>query len=56
MYKYMPNSVVKISVIFAEYFEYYIIILGGGAFFRGHAVYRQVYIGRVYQSEHMMAA
>jgi len=27
----------KISMMFAKYFEYYIIILGG-AFFRGHAV------------------
>jgi len=33
----MPNYVVKISVMSAEYFEYYTIILGG-PFFRGHAV------------------
>jgi len=33
MYKYVLNSVVKISVMFAKYFEYYIIILGGWAFF-----------------------
>jgi len=40
MHKYVLNSVVKISVMFAKYFEYYIIILrGGGAFFCGHAVY-----------------
>jgi len=38
MYKYVLNSVVKISVMFAKYFEYNTIILGGGAFFRGHAV------------------
>jgi len=29
----MLNSVVQISVMFAKYFEYYIIILGGGLFF-----------------------
>jgi len=28
MYKYVPNSVAKISVMFAKYFEYDIIILG----------------------------
>jgi len=33
MYKYMLNSVVKISLTFAQYFEYYGIILGGGRFF-----------------------
>jgi len=38
MYKYVLNSVVKISVMFAKYFEYYTIILRG-VFFRGHAVY-----------------
>jgi len=38
VYKYVLNSVVKISVMFAKYLEYYTIILGGG-FFRGHAVY-----------------
>ena len=37
MYKYALNSVVKISMMFAKYFEYYTIILRG-AFFRGHAV------------------
>jgi len=35
MYKYVLNSVVKISVMFAKYFEYYTII----AYFRGHAVF-----------------
>jgi len=29
MYKYVLNSVVKISMIFAKYFEYYTIILRG---------------------------
>ena len=29
MYTYMLNSVVKISLIFAQYFEYYAIILRG---------------------------
>jgi len=32
MYKYMLNYVVKISVMSAEHFEYYTIILGGGVF------------------------
>jgi len=27
MYKYVPNSVVKISMMFAKYFEYYTIVL-----------------------------
>jgi len=27
------------AMMFAKYFEYYTIILRGGAFFRGHAVY-----------------
>ena len=38
MYNYVLNSVVKIPLMFARYFEYYGIILRG-AFFRGHAVY-----------------
>jgi len=33
MYKYVLNSVVKISLMFAQYSEYYAIILGWGAFF-----------------------
>ena len=33
MYKYMLNYVVKISVMSAEYFEYYTIILRGAVFF-----------------------
>ena len=32
MYKNVLNSVVKISLMFAKYFEYYAIILGGGGF------------------------
>jgi len=38
VYKYVLNSVVEISVMFAKYFEYYTIILRG-PFFRGHAVF-----------------
>ena len=34
MYKYVPNSDVKISLMFAQYVEYYaIILMGGGRFF-----------------------
>jgi len=32
MYKYVLNSVVKISMMFAKYFEYYTIILRGPFF------------------------
>jgi len=32
IYKYLPNSVVKISLMFAQYFEYYAIYLGGRFF------------------------
>jgi len=32
MYKYVLNSVVKISTMFAKYFEYYTIILRGPLF------------------------
>jgi len=32
MYKYVLNSVVKIPVMFAKYFEYYTIILRGAVF------------------------
>ena len=38
MYKYMLNSVVTISLMFAQYFEYYGIIRRGGPFFRGHTL------------------
>jgi len=34
MYKYVLNSVVKISLMFAQYFEFHANILSGG-FFRG---------------------
>jgi len=33
MYKYVLNSVVKISTVFAKYFEYYTTILIRGSFF-----------------------
>jgi len=33
MYKYVLNSVVKISMMFAKYLEYYTIILRGGGVF-----------------------
>jgi len=38
MYTYVLNYFVKISMMFAKYFEYYIIILRGGGVC-GHAVY-----------------
>jgi len=37
MYTYVLNSVVKSSMMFAKYFEYYTIILDGGVFC-GHTV------------------
>ena len=37
MYKYVLNLVTKISLMFAQYFEYYAIILRG-AVFCGHSV------------------
>jgi len=37
MYKYVLNSVVKISLMFTQYSEYYAVILREGAFFHGHA-------------------
>jgi len=33
MYKYMLNSIVKISVMFAKYFEYHYTYYLGGRFF-----------------------
>ena len=33
MYKYVLNLVIKISLMFAQYFEYYDILLRGGHFF-----------------------
>ena len=36
VYKCVLNSVVTTSMIFAKYFEYYTVILGG-RFLRGHA-------------------
>jgi len=47
MYKYVLNSVVKISMMFAKYFEYYTII-HRGPFFRGHAVLVEIYISLLY--------
>jgi len=45
MYKYVLNSVVEISMMFAKYFEYYTIIgLLRGPFFRGHAVYKVIVV------------
>jgi len=38
LHKYILNSIVKISTMFAQYFEYYAIILRGGRFCE-HAVY-----------------
>ena len=32
MYKYVLNLAIKISLMFAQYFEYYAIILRGGRF------------------------
>jgi len=40
MYKYVLNSVVKIPMMFAKYFEYYTIILRGAVFY-GHAVHNK---------------
>jgi len=42
MYKYVLNSVVKISLMFAQYFECYAIMLG--VFFRGHTVVLSVFL------------
>jgi len=38
MYKYVLNSVVKISMMFAKYSDDYTILLRGGPFFCGQAV------------------
>ena len=39
MYQYVLNSVVKISMMFTKYFEYFTIILGERGVFCGHTVY-----------------
>jgi len=39
MYRYVLNSVVKISMMFVKYFEYCIITLREGGVFCGHVVY-----------------
>ena len=41
MYKYVLNLVIKISLMFAQYFEYYAIILRG-PFFCGHSVFHSM--------------
>ena len=46
MYKYVLNSVVKISMMFAKYFEYYSIILWGNAFS----------VGTLYNNRRVVAA
>ena len=38
MYKYVLNSVVKISMMFAKYFKYNTIILRAAVFFCRHTV------------------
>jgi len=44
MYKYMLNSVVKISLMFAQYFEYYGIILRGRVFVDGGHTVLSVFV------------
>jgi len=39
MHKHVLNSVVKISMMFAKYFEYYTIILRGAVFSWTHCIY-----------------
>jgi len=39
MYKYVLNSVPKISLIFAQYFEYYAVILRGAVFSWTHTIW-----------------
>jgi len=41
MYKYVLTSVVKISVMFAKYFEYTITLRGGGVFSWTRCIYGQ---------------
>ena len=41
MYKYVLNSVVKMSMMFAKYFEYYTIILTGAIFSWTRCTYMQ---------------
>jgi len=38
MYKYVLNSVAKISVMFAQYFKYYTIIHQGAVFSWTHCI------------------
>ena len=44
MYKYVLNLVIQISLMFAQYFEYYAIIRRGGAFFCGHSIVSSIII------------
>ena len=39
MYKYVLNLVIKISLMFAQYFEYYAIILRGAGFLWTQCIY-----------------
>ena len=39
MYKYVLNLVIKISLMFAQYFEYYAIILRGAVFLWTQCIY-----------------
>ena len=41
----MLNSVVKISMMSAKYFEYYTIILRGAVFSWTHCIYRYTFTG-----------
>ena len=39
MYKYVLNLVIKISLMFVQYFEYYAIILRGAVFLWTQCIY-----------------
>jgi len=43
MYKYVLNSVSKISQMFAHNFDYYVIILRGGVFFETQCILSDAY-------------
>jgi len=47
MYKYVLNLVIKISLMFAQYFEYYAIILRGAVF-----LWTQCIVERIYHKGH----
>ena len=44
MYKYVLNLVIKISLMFAQYFEYYTIILRGAVFLWTQCIYMCVFM------------